>query len=182
MWPTAAFAQQPTTTPVIGALMAMAADDADSKIRFQAFLQGLRAAGWTEGRNVRIETRWIGGDRERARTFAAELVGLRPNVILANTAMALQPLGQQTSTTSIVFVLVYDPVTSGFVSSLAYPGGNLTGFTLREFSLGGKMMEALDRAPLRRVGYEGAVFDELIGWRTKGENEICSHCWFAWYC
>ena len=92
---------------------------------------------------MRIESRWIGGDPEQARIYAAELVRLKPNVILANTALALQPLNKETNSISIVFVLVYDPVTSGFVSSLAHPGGNMTGFTLGEFPLGGKMMETL---------------------------------------
>jgi putative ABC transport system substrate-binding protein len=141
-WPTTAFAQQPTI-PTIGVLMATAEDDPESKARIQAFLQALHAAGWTEGRNMRVESRWIGGDPERARIYAAELVRLKPNVILANTAMALQPLNRETSSISIVFVLVYDPVASGFVSSLAHPEGNMTGFTLGEFPLGGKMMETL---------------------------------------
>jgi putative ABC transport system substrate-binding protein len=141
-WPTTAFAQQPTI-PTIGVLMATAEDDPESKARIKAFLQALHAAGWTEGRNMRVESRWIGGDPERARIYAAELVRLKPNVILANTAMALQPLNRETSSISIVFVLVYDPVASGFVSSLAHPEGNMTGFTLGEFPLGGKMMETL---------------------------------------
>ena len=142
VWPMAAFAQEPAT-PTIGVLMATAADDPESNDRLQAFLHGLHAAGWAEGRNMRVESRWIGGDPDRARAYAAELARLKPNVILANTAMALQPLSQETSSVSIVFVLVYDPVTSGFVSSLAHPGGNMTGFTLGEFPLGGKMMETL---------------------------------------
>lgn len=141
-WPMHAFAQQ-ATIPTIGVLIATGEDDPESKARLQAFLQGLHAAGWAEGRNMRVETRWIEGDPERARTYSAELVRLKPNVILANTAMALQPLSQATKSISIVFVLVYDPVTSGFVSSLAHPGGNMTGFTLGEFPLGGKLMETL---------------------------------------
>lgn len=141
-WPMTAFAQQPTI-PTIGVLMATAIDDPESKTRIQAFLQGLNVAGWTEGRNMLVESRWIGGDLERARMYAAELVRLKPNVILANTAIALQALNQETSSVSIVFVLVYDPVASGFVSSLAHPEGNMTGFTLDEFPLGGKMMETL---------------------------------------
>jgi putative ABC transport system substrate-binding protein len=140
--PMAAFAQAPAT-PTVGVMMATVADDPDSNDRLQAFLQGLHAAGWTEGRNLRVESRWIGADPDRARAYAAELVRLKPNVILANTAMALQPLSRETSSVSIVFVLVYDPVTSGFVTSLAHPGGNMTGFTLGEFPLGGKMMETL---------------------------------------
>ena len=140
--PTLAFAQQPAT-PTIAVLMATAEDDSESKARLQAFLQALSAAGWTEGRNIRVETRWIGGDPARARLQAAELVRLKPQVILANTAMALQPLKQETSSLSIVFVLVYDPVGSGFVSSLAHPNGSMTGYTLGEFPLAGKMIETL---------------------------------------
>lgn len=139
----ASAAAQSASTPTIGVLIATAADDPESKVRFEAFVQGLRATGWTEGRNMRIETRWIDGDPERARAHAAELVQLKPAVILANTAMALQPLSRATTSIPIVFVLVYDPVTSGFVSSLAHPGGNMTGFTLGEFPLGGKMIETL---------------------------------------
>lgn len=140
-WPISALAQP--TIPTIGMLIATAVDDPESEARSHAFLQGLHAAGWTEGRNMRVEGRWIGGDLERARKYATELVRLKPDVILANTAMALQPLSQATRSIPIVFVLVYDPVTSGFVSSLPYPGGNITGFTLGEFPLGGKMIETL---------------------------------------
>ena len=141
-WPSLAQTQQ-RQLPLVCVLIATAEDDPDSLDRYRAFVQALQKAGWTDGSNVRIESRWISGDPERARKYATELVGLSPNVILANTALALQPLRQETSTIPIVFVLVYDPVTSGFVSSLAQPGGNMTGFTLGEFSLGGKMMEAL---------------------------------------
>jgi putative ABC transport system substrate-binding protein len=140
--PFAARAQQPAI-PVIGALMTTAADDPESKARIAAFLQGLRELGWTDGRNVRIDVRWAAGDPERARTYAAELVRLKPNVILANTALALLPLKRETGTIPIVFTLIYDPVGSGFVASLAQPGGNITGFTLGEFSLGGKMIQVL---------------------------------------
>ena len=99
--------------------------------------------GWTDGRNVRIDYRWAAGDPERARTYAAELVRLKPDVILANTALALLPLKRETGTIPIVFTLIYDPVGSGFVASLAHPGGNITGFTLGDFSLGGKMLQVL---------------------------------------
>jgi putative tryptophan/tyrosine transport system substrate-binding protein len=98
------------------------------------------------GRKARtFGLRVAGSDPDRARVYAAELLSQRPNIILANTALALQPLKTATDLIPIVFVLVYDPVTSGFVSSLAHPGGNITGFTLGEFSLGGKMMEALNQ-------------------------------------
>lgn len=139
--PFAARAQQ--KAQLVGVLMATSADDPESVDRLRAFRQGLSEVGSTEGRNVRIETRWIGGEPAHARAYAAELVDLKPDLILANTALALQPLKQIAGAIPIVFVLVYDPVTSGFVASLAHPGGNITGFTLGEFSYGGKMMETL---------------------------------------
>jgi len=141
-WPLTARAQQQKQR-LIGVLMATSEDDPDSRDRFNAFRQALSEARWTEGRTLRIESRWLSGDPERARSYAAELVDLNPDVILANTALALQPLRQIAGPIPIVFVLVYDPVTSGFVASLARPGGNITGFTLGEFSYGGKMVETL---------------------------------------
>ncbi len=141
-WPFAARAQQPSI-PVIGALLMTGADDPESKARVAAFLQGLHELGWTDGRNMRIDYRWAAGDPERARAYAAELVRMKPDVILANTALALLPLKQETGTIPIVFTLIYDPVGSGFVASLARPGGNITGFTLGDFSLGGKMLQVL---------------------------------------
>jgi ABC-type uncharacterized transport system substrate-binding protein len=152
-WPLAARAQQ-SATPVIGVLMSTAANDAESKARNDAFLQGLNALGWVDGRNVRIEYRWGAGDSDRMRAYAAELVALKSDVILVNNALALLPLKQATSTIPIVFTSIYDPVGSGFVASLNRPGGNITGFTLGEFSLGGKMLEVLrELAPaLSRIG------------------------------
>jgi len=152
-WPLAARAQQPTL-PVIGVLMSTAANDAESKTRNEAFLQGLNALGWFDGRNLRIEYRWGAGDSDRMRAYAAELVALKCDVILVNNALALLPLKQATGTIPIVFTSIYDPVGSGFVASLSRPGGNITGFTLGEFSLGGKMLEVLkELAPgLGRVG------------------------------
>jgi putative ABC transport system substrate-binding protein len=155
-WPVAARAQQPM--PVIGVLLSTAADDPESKDRAGSFLQGLQALGWTDGRNVRIEYRWGAGDSERMRTYAAALVALKPDVILVNNALALLPLQRATSTIPIVFTSIYDPVGSGFVASLARPGGNITGFTLGEFSLGGKMLEVLkELAP--RVGRVGVMLN-----------------------
>jgi putative ABC transport system substrate-binding protein len=152
-WPLAARAQQPAL-PVIGVLMSTAANDAESKVRSEAFLQGLNTLGWTDGRNLRIEYRWGAGDSDRMRAYAAELVALKCDVILVNNALALLSLKQATSTIPIVFTSIYDPVGSGFVASLNRPGGNITGFTLGEFSLGGKMLEMLkELAPgLGRVG------------------------------
>jgi putative ABC transport system substrate-binding protein len=151
--PLVASAQQPAM-PVIGVLMSTAADDPESKARNESFLQGLQALGWIDGRNVRIEYRWGAGDSDRMRRYAAELVDLKSDVIFVNNALALLPLKQATRTIPIVFTSIYDPVGSGFVASLPRPGGNITGFTLGEFSLGGKMLEVLKELAHRvnRVG------------------------------
>jgi len=141
-WPLAAHAQQGERMRRIGVLMPLAADEPESLARIGAFLQGLQQLGWTDGRNVRIEYRWGLNDVER-RKYATELVALAPDVILANGASTLGPLLQATRTLSIVFVQVTDPVGAGFVASLARPGGNATGFTVYEYSLGGKWLELL---------------------------------------
>jgi putative ABC transport system substrate-binding protein len=119
-----------------------------------AFEQELQKLGWINGGNLRIEYRWAGGDPMRVRSYAAELVGLKPDVIFTNTSLGLLPLKQQTATIPLVFTLIYDSVGSNFVESLARPGGNITWFTLGEFTLAGKMLEVLKEvAPnLRRVG------------------------------
>ena len=108
-----------------------------------AFRQGLTERGWIEGRNIDIELRWPGGNIERAQTFAKELVGLRPDVLLARTTPAVDALKKETSTIPIVLVNVVEPVEQGFVQSLARPGGNITGFTNFEESVGGKMLQLL---------------------------------------
>jgi putative ABC transport system substrate-binding protein len=127
----------------IGVLTAMAADDPESQARVAAFQQGLQKLGWTVGRDVQIDTRWGAGDVERNRAFAAELVALASDVILANGGPALAPLQQATRTVPIVFVNVTDPVGSGFVASLARPGGNATGFSAFEYSMSSKWLELL---------------------------------------
>jgi putative ABC transport system substrate-binding protein len=108
-----------------------------------AFRKGLTELGWTEGRNIDIELRWPGGNVERAQAFAKELVGLRPDVLLARTTPAVDALKKETSTIPIVLVNVVEPVEQGFVQSLARPGGNITGFTNFEESVGGKMLQLL---------------------------------------
>ena len=112
----------------IGVLMSVAADNPQGQARLAAFLKGLHQLGWTDGNNVQIETRWGAGDAERTRKFAAELVSLAPDVILASgdTAVALR---QVTRTLPIVFTIIADPVGTGVVDSLAHPGGNATGFS-----------------------------------------------------
>src|SRR5438093_1117183 len=127
----------------IGVLMTLAADDTVGQARIGAFLQGLQQSGWTIGRNVSIETRWAAGDAERIRRGVGELVALAPDVILATGSAMVGPLLQATRAVPIVFVLVPDPVGAGYVDSLARPGGNATGFTLFEYSIGGKWLELL---------------------------------------
>src|SRR5262249_49231665 len=130
----------------IGVLMNLAADDPEAPARVAAFAQGLGELGWTIGRNVRIDYRWGAGDTEHFRRYAAELVALAPDVILASGALAVRPLLQATRTVSIVFVQVTDPVGLGVVASLARPGGNATGFTLSEFGTSGKWLERSKRS------------------------------------
>src|SRR5713226_4393677 len=122
-WPLAGRAQQPRAMRRIGVLMNLAADDPETQARLAPFLQGLQEVGWTVGRNVRIDYRWGAGDPDRIRRFAAELVALAPDVILAAGGTTVAPLQQVTRTVPIVFVNVTDPVGSGFVASLGRPGG-----------------------------------------------------------
>ena len=143
VWPLAAQAQQADRMRRIGVLMNLAADDLEGRARFTAFVQGLQELGWTDGRNIRIDYRWAAGDADRFRRYAAELVALTPDVILANGSAAAGPLLQATRAVPIVFVLVPDPVGAGFVNSLARPGGNATGFTQFEYSIGAKWLELL---------------------------------------
>jgi ABC-type uncharacterized transport system substrate-binding protein len=139
--PLAARAQQPAGMRRIGVLMNVAADDPHD--RFAAFRQSLQQLGWSDGYNVRIDTRWGENDVERERRFAAELVTLAPDVILASGTVSVAALQHVTRSLPIVFVGVSDPVGAGFVNSLARPGGNTTGFLLFEYSLSGKWVELL---------------------------------------
>jgi putative ABC transport system substrate-binding protein len=142
-WPLAARAQQADQVRRVGVLMNLAADDPEGKPRVAAFLQGLQELGWTDGRNMRIDYRWAANDADHYRTYAAELLALAPDVILANGSQSVAALLQTTRTVPIVFVNVVDPVGAGFVPSLARPGGNATGFTAFEYSMSGKLLELL---------------------------------------
>ena len=142
-WPLAARAQQREQMRRIGVLMNLTADDAEGQGRLAAFMQGLQQAGWSVGRNVRVDLRWGGGDPELYRSHAAELVALAPDVFLAAGAIVTRALQRATRTIPIVFANAVDPVGMGFVASLARPGGNATGFTVFEFSMGGKWLELL---------------------------------------
>ena len=142
-WPLAARAQQPERMRRVGVLMNTAADSADGKARYEAFVQGLQQLGWTDGRNARLDVRWAAGDPERIRRYAAELVALAPDVILATGGTNLGPLRQVSRTVPTVFTGVSDPVGAGFVDSLARPGGNATGFISFEWNISGKWLELL---------------------------------------
>src|SRR5215211_5116299 len=142
-WPLVARAQQGERARRIGVLMNLAADDAEGQARIAAFLQGLQQLGWTDGGNVRIDYRWAAGDAGRFQRYAEELLALAPDVILAAAAPSVQALQRATRTVPIVFANVSDPVASGFVQSLARPGGNTTGFMQFEFGLSGKWLELL---------------------------------------
>jgi len=142
-WPLAARAQQAERVRRIGVLMNFSADDAEGQARLAAFRQGLQQAGWSVGGNIRIDYRWAADDAELFRKDAAELVALAPDVILASGNPSVVALQQATRSVPIVFGPVTDPVASGFVESLARPGGNITGFSAFEYSLSGKWLELL---------------------------------------
>jgi putative ABC transport system substrate-binding protein len=144
-WPLAARSQQTERMRRIGLLMGVA-DDREGQARVTALKQGLQDLGWTEGRNIQIETRFGGADAGRIRADAAELVALAPDVIVGNTTPVIQALRQATSSIPIVMAAVNDPVEQGLVSSLAHPGGNITGFMFIDFQMVGKWLEMLKEA------------------------------------
>jgi putative ABC transport system substrate-binding protein len=142
-WPLAASAQQEGRVRRIGVLLSFSADDPEALASVGAFLQGLQQLGWTDGRNVRIDYRMTAGDADRSRRYAAELVALAPDVILAMGISTVGPLLQANRTVPIVFANVIDPVGAGFVASMARPGGNTTGFTNYEYGMSAKWLELL---------------------------------------
>jgi putative ABC transport system substrate-binding protein len=152
-WPLAARAQRPDRVRRIGVLMPFAENEPEGQARVKAFRQGLADLRWTEGRNLQIEYRWAGAEISRIRTYAAELVGLAPDVVIANSTGVLAALHEATGSIPVVFVLVNDPVGLGYVASMARPGGNITGFSYIELSLVGKWLDLLKQiAPsVRRV-------------------------------
>ena len=143
-WPLATQAQQ--TMRRVAVLMATHDTDADGRARLNAFLEAFRRLGWEDGRNVTIDIRWSGGSAERTRDIATEFAALKPDVIVANSTPSAHAMKRATSTIPVVFVLVNEPVAQRFVSSLARPGGNITGFTLIDFSVIGKSVDHPRRA------------------------------------
>jgi putative ABC transport system substrate-binding protein len=143
LWPLATRAQQGDRMRRVGVLMVGDENDLDAKAYFTGFTQGLTELGWTAGRNVQIDIRWAAGSVDRMRTFAKELVGLQPDVLLANTTPVTTALRRETRTIPIVFAVVADPVGDGFVDGLARPGGNITGFINIEAAMAGKWLQLL---------------------------------------
>jgi ABC-type uncharacterized transport system substrate-binding protein len=152
-WPLAARAQQAERVRRIGVLMAFDENNPEAKVWLSGFTRGLSEAGWTDGRNVRIDVRWAAGSVDRIRMFAKELVDLQPDVIFSHTTPVTAALKRETRTIPIVFVFVADPVGSGFVASLPRPGGNITGFIDEEAGMASKWVELLTQiAPgIKRV-------------------------------
>jgi putative tryptophan/tyrosine transport system substrate-binding protein len=142
-WPLLAGAQQPDRVRRVGVLMNAEATETEIQSYLAAFTQGLRQLGWAEGQNLRIDVRWNAANAELARSYVAQLIGLVPDAILAAGTTDLTMIRQATSTVPVVFVQVYDPVAQGFVASMRQPGGNLTGFSYLEFSIGSKWLDLL---------------------------------------
>jgi putative ABC transport system substrate-binding protein len=143
VWPAVTRAQPSERMRRIGFLMFLAEDDPGAKARIAAFIEGLQQLDWTLGRNLQIEIRWGAADAVRSRKYAAELVALAPDVIVAAGSETTAALREATRTLPIVFVAVSDPVGAGYVASLARPGGNVTGFTFVEYGMSGKWLELL---------------------------------------
>src|SRR5262245_18325807 len=141
-WPLAAAAQGDRVRRV-GVLTSTGERDPESQLRLGAFREGLQKLGWTEGGNLRIDYRWGGGSIERTRTYAAELVALKPDVIFGPTTSAAVALHRETRTIPVVFAQVTDPVALGLVESLSRPGGNITGFAVFEYAIALKWLELL---------------------------------------
>jgi putative ABC transport system substrate-binding protein len=148
-------AQQLDRLRRMGILMSTAEDDSEGKARVAALLEQLQQLGWTEDQNLRIDRRWAAGEPERTRKFAQELVALQPDVIVSQNTAAVPPLIEATRTIPIVFTQVTDPVEAGFVSSMARPGGNITGFTSLESRMSAKWLEVLKEIapPVARVAF-----------------------------
>src|SRR5215472_10557765 len=142
-WPLAASAQRADQVRRIGVLMNSSSTDPEGQALLAEFTRYLAELGWTEGRNVRIDVRWGASNVDLLRTFAKELIGLQPDVLLATSTPVTAALARETQTIPIVFTLVADPISSRFVASLSHPGGNITGFSVLEASMASKSLELL---------------------------------------
>ena len=188
-WPLAVRAQQSERKRRVGVLMGLAADDAEAQGRIAAFVQGLQQLGWTDGRNLQIDYRRGAGDTDLTGRYAAELVALAPDVILASGGTVVGALLQATRTVPIVFTQTPDPVAAGFVASLARPGGNATGFTTSEYGISGKWLELLKEiAPgVTRAAEPVVVASSRSDHRAGGpaqaaRNRFCrSTCWRGYH-
>jgi putative ABC transport system substrate-binding protein len=165
-WPVVAGAQQGERMRRVGVLMDRVATDPTRQFLLAGFVKALRQLGWIKSQNLRIDVRWSAGDAGLARTYAAQLIGLMPDVILASTTINLTVIREATSSVPVVFVQVSDPLAQGFVASMRRPGGNITGFSLYEFSIGGKCLDLLKEvAPgLARVA---VIFDPEASPQSK---------------
>jgi putative ABC transport system substrate-binding protein len=150
-WPLAAHAQQPERMRRIGVLMGFAESDPAGQAQLKAFRASLTKFGWTQGDNLKIEVRWGGADPDRTGMLAKELAGMQPDAILTATTLATSAVAHETQTIPIVFAIVADPIGNGFVASLAKPGGNMTGFTSLDPTIGGKWIELLKEIAPRTV-------------------------------
>jgi putative ABC transport system substrate-binding protein len=154
VWPLAARGQQRERMRRVAILMT-SVDDADGRARLVSFQKSLQVLGWSDGANLRLDIRWGAADMDRIRTYVGELLSLRPDAILATSGRVVRVLQKETRDVPIVFVGPVDPVGSGFVQSIARPGGNITGFTSAETSFAGKWLEMLKEiAPkIRRIAF-----------------------------
>ena len=164
-WPVAARAQQHEQMRRVGVLISSTGNDPQGRRQIAAFQQGLQELGWMEGQNVRIDFRFLGDEPNRLKAYAAELVALKPDALLASGQTEVVALQQEAITIPIVFTQVNDPVGAGLVKTLARPGGSATGFTPTEFSIGGKMLEVL-RDLVPDVKQVGVVLDPKLSEQT----------------
>jgi putative tryptophan/tyrosine transport system substrate-binding protein len=142
-WPLAVRGQQGERVRRVGVLVGYEENDRDAKVWLSLFMQGLAQLGWTDGRNLRMDIRWPGGDVDRVRMLAKEIVDLRPDVILSISTPVTAAVRRETQTIPIVFAVVGDPVGDRFVASLSRPGGNVTGFMVQEPAIAGRWLEML---------------------------------------
>jgi len=159
-WPVTARAQKSGALKRVGVLMGYAEDDSEAQAYFAAFREGLQKLGWTEGRNLRIDTRWAALKVEAMQRFASEFVALEPDIVLSQITPTTAALLRQTRTIPIVFAMVADPVGSGFVTSFPRPGGNVTGFVTSDGSLGGKWLELLKEV-VPRINHVAILFNPV---------------------